>query len=65
MKKLKELKRNDLFTLKEIEHPTESQVYVKGEYDRSEKKYLCWKYSDINAWRYIKADKLVNVDFYF
>ena len=37
--KLKELKQGDWFTLKPIEAPKESQVYIRGEYDRTEKKY--------------------------
>lgn len=63
--KLKELKKGDFFTLKPISNPTEKQVYIKGEYDRSEKKYCCGKFSDISAYRMIKADTVVYTDFTF
>lgn len=62
---VKELKKGDYFTLKPIEEPKESQVYVRGEYDRSEKKYSCYKFSDVNAERFYKGDKEVFVDFIF
>ena len=62
---VKELKKGDYFTLKPIEEPKESQVYVRGEYDRSEKKYSCYKFSDVNAERFYKGDKEVYTDFIF
>lgn len=37
--KLKELKKGDFFTKKAISDPSESQVWVRGDYDRSAKKY--------------------------
>lgn len=36
--KLKDIKKGEYFTLKPIAEPKESQVYIKEEYDRSEKK---------------------------
>ena len=64
-KKLKELKKNEWFTLKPIEEPTESQVYIKGEYDRTDKKYECGKWNDVYNTRWFKGDKTVYVDFIF
>lgn len=63
--KLKDLKKGEYFTLKPIEEPTESQVYIKGDYERSDKKYCCEKFSDMNSWRMLKGDKEVYTDFYF
>lgn len=63
--KLKDLKRGEWFTLKPIAEPKESQVYIKDEYDRSEKKYLCGKFSDISASRLLKPDTEVYTDFTF
>lgn len=63
--KLKDLKRGEYFTLKPIAEPKESQVYIKDEYDRSEKKYLCGKFSDISASRLLKPDTVVYTDFTF
>lgn len=63
--KLKELKNGEMFTLKPIEYPKESQVYIREEYDRSTKKYICIKWSDVNAERLLKGDKEVYTEFYF
>ena len=63
--KLKDLKRGEYFTLKPIAEPKESQVYIKDEYDRSEKKYLCGKFSDISASRLLKPDTTGYTDFTF
>lgn len=63
--KLKDVKKGEFFTLKPIEEPKESQVYIKGDYDRSDRKYYCDKFSDISVWRAFKGDKEVYVDFYF
>lgn len=65
MTKLKDLKNGEWFTLKDIEFPKDSQVYIKGDYDRSEKKYECGKYSDISYSRYLKANTIVYTEFTF
>lgn len=65
MKKLKNVKAGEYFTLKPIPEPKESQVYIRDEYDRSEGKYLCYKFSDVNAWRYLKGETVVYTDFIF
>lgn len=62
---LKSLKQGDLFTLKDIPSPKDSQVYIKGEYDRGTRTFGCTKYSDMNSWRDFKGDKMVYIDFYF
>lgn len=63
--KLSDLKKGEYFTLKDIEYPKESQVFIKGEYDRSEKAYYCDKFSDISSCKILKGNKLVYTDFYF
>lgn len=63
--KLKDLKRGEYFTIKPIENPTENQVYIRGEYDRSEKKYDCEKFSDISYSRMFDGNKEVYTDFTF
>jgi len=63
--KIKELKKGEFFTLKPISEPEESQVYIRGEYDRSAKKYECGKFSDISYSRLIKGDTEVYTDFVF
>ena len=39
--------------------------YVKGEYDRSSKKYSCYKYYDVNDERFFNGNKKVFVEFEF
>lgn len=63
--KIRELKQGDYFTLKQIDEPKESQVWVRGEYDRSTKKYSAINFSDMNRERLFKGDKEVFVDFIF
>jgi hypothetical protein len=65
MKTIKELKQGEYFTLKEIEFPKESQVYVRGEYDRSSKTYSCTKWNDTCAERFFKGTKKVFTEFTF
>ena len=63
--KLRELKKGEWFTLKPIAEPKASQVYIREDYDRSEKKYVCGKFSDISASRLLKPDTTVYTEFVF
>ena len=63
--KLRELKRGQMFTLKPIDCPEEEQVYIKGEYIRSERKYDCGRYDDISYSRLLSGYKEVYTDFIF
>lgn len=65
MKKIRELKKDEFFTLKPIEEPKESQVWVMDGYDRSERVYTAYKFSDVNSWRNFKGDKEVCTGFTF
>lgn len=65
MAKLKDLKKGELFTLKPVEYPRESQVFIKSDYDRSEKKYWTTKWSDIGDGKYISGNREVYTDFCF
>lgn len=62
---IKELKKGDFFTLKPIANPKESQVYIRDEYDRTDKKYLAVKFNDFCACRSLKPDTIVYTDFIF
>lgn len=62
---VKELKRGDMFTLRPIEEPRESQVFIRGEYDRSERKYWCDRFSDISDGKFLPGDKEIYQDFVF
>ncbi len=62
---VKQLKKGEYFTLKPIAEPKESQVWVKGDYDKSTKTYDCHRFSDTNDFKSIKADKEVYTGFTF
>lgn len=62
---MKELKKGEWFTLKPIQNPRESQVYIRSDYDPSERKYWATKWSDIGDGKYISGDREVYTDFEF
>lgn len=62
---VKELKKGQFFTLKAIENPTEKQVFIRGDYDREQKKYECVRFDDCNRFRYLKGSAEVFTDFTF
>lgn len=69
MKYLKDVKQGEYFTLKDYEgvfgEVSENRVYVRGEYDRSERKYDCGKFDDISYSRLLKGNTVVYTDFTF
>lgn len=62
---VKELKKGEYFTLKPIEYPTDRQVYIRDDYDRSEKKYMCLRCDDISYSRLLKPSTIVYTDFIY
>ena len=62
---IKDLKIGEYFTLKPIENPTEKQVFIRGEYDRTEKKYECGRFDNISYTRYLSGKTEVYTDFTF
>lgn len=65
MVKIKDLKKGEFFTLKDVREPKESQVYVRGDYIREVKKYSCYKFNDICDERLLRGDLSVYNDFIF
>ena len=63
--KVKELRKGDFFTKKPLADPKESQVWIRGEYDRSAKKYECQRFDDASEFCYLPGDKDVYIDFTF
>lgn len=37
-------------------------LWIRGEYDRSDKKFECYKYDNVNHWTEFKGTRLVYVD---
>ena len=64
-KNVKNLKKGEYFTKKEISNPKDSQVWVRGEWIPSAKAYSCHKFSDVNQESLLKANTEIWTDFYF
>lgn len=56
------IKKGEFFKLSNSET---SPVWVRGDYVRSEKKFSCTKFDDINHENFFKGDKEVFIDFEF
>lgn len=59
---LKNVKRGDFFRLT---NSTTAPVWVRGEYNRSSRKYECYKYEDSNYWSEFRGSRVVWIDFEF
>lgn len=62
---LKDLKKGEFFTRKPIEYPKESQVWIRGEYDRSTRRYECTRFDDCCRTMMIPGNKDVFTEFTF
>lgn len=62
---IKDLKKGEYFTLRPVEEPKASQVWVRGEYDRSARKYEIFRFSDVSATLLMRKDVQVYTDFTF
>ena len=62
---IKELQKGMFFTLKPIEEPKESQVWMKGDYDRADKGYICTRFDNISISKVIKSSTTVYDEFVF
>ncbi len=60
--KIKDLKRGDFFKLADT---VTAPVWVRDDYNRSTKKYWCYKFDDTSHCREFKGDKEVITDFEF
>lgn len=63
--KINEMRKGSYFTKKLIEEPKESQVWIRGDYDRSRRRYECTRFDDINTVCYLDGDRDVYVGFTF
>ena len=50
---------------KDIEYPTESQVWRIDYYDRSDRMYVLYNCADVNRTKAVKGDKVCFTGFYF
>ena len=64
--KLSELKKGEYFTRKPLEYPTDHQVLVRGDYDRSSKRYENPHFDDFGSnGVMLKGSTIVYTDFIF
>lgn len=59
---LRNVKRGDFFRLTNSET---APVWVRGEYNRSSRKYECCKFDDANHWNEFSGSRVVYFDFEF
>lgn len=59
-RKIKELASEEFFRLSESET---APVWVRGEYNRSTRKYECYKYEDVNTWSEFNGSRMVFAGF--
>lgn len=60
-----DLKKGDFFTKRPIEEPREAQVWVRGDYDRSSRRYECHRFDDVNSTCFLIGGRQVFTDFTF
>lgn len=57
---LKEIREGEYFKF-----TPNGKVYVRGYYERSEKKYECYQFDDVNHECFTKGDRKIFIDFEF
>lgn len=62
---IKNLKKGSYFTFKDVDFPSESQVWIRDEYDRESRKYLVYCFGDVNKSRLVSGDKIIFTNFIF
>ena len=63
--KIRDVPKGEYITLKPIAEPKASQVWLRDEYDRSEKKYMIVRFDDACTSRLIDGNREVYTDFTF
>jgi len=62
---IKDIKKDEMLTLKKIEEPNESQVWLKSHYDKSTKKFVIYNFNDIGKSKLIDGSKEIFINFTF
>lgn len=63
--RVRDLKRGDFFTVTPCAFPADNRVYIRGEYDKSERRYYCEKFADFCNGREFNGEKVVYTGFTF
>ena len=70
MKKIKDLRIGERFTLSKIDNPTPNQIWIKDTYSKSSDEYKIlqlgssWKWGNMKKVKYISKSKKVFTDLY-
>lgn len=59
---LRNVKHGEFFRLADSET---APVWVRGDYNRSSKKFEAYKYYDVNYWNEFRGSRIVFIDFIF
>lgn len=59
---LRNVKHGEFFRLANSET---APVWVRGDYNRSSKKFKAYKYYDVNYWNEFRGSRIVFIDFIF
>ena len=62
---IKDIKQDEMFTLKNIEEPNGRQVWLKSHYDRSTRKFVIYNFEDIGKSKLIDGSKEIYTNFTF
>ena len=63
---LKDLKKGEYFRMVSPSGLLSRETYIKGDYDRSEKKYLCARCSDVlGSGRYMRSNQEISTEFIY
>ena len=62
---IKDIKKDEMFTLKNIEEPNGKQVWLKSHYDKSTKKFVIYNFEDIGKSKLIDGSKEIFTNFTF
>lgn len=62
---IREIKKGDYFKIVNSKGVVSYSVYVRGEYDRSTKKYLAYKFYDVCACKEFKPTQQITTEFEF
>ena len=62
---IKDLKKGDYLTLKKIDDPKESQVWLKDDYDKSSKCFFIVNFANMNKSKLVKGSLKIYTSFNF
>ena len=62
---IKDLKKGEMLTFKKVDDPKPSQVWVRDDYYREDKKYIVYKWDNIGISKLVDGSKQIFTSFTF